>query len=134
MKKILLTLLCLALLLCGCQKENVDESFLENNNLCLIEKGVTVHSYDPLTWQVSFNRADREFRVHTDNMSDYYILRCSALPREEGQSIKCSIRWSGNSITSKSNLTFRVEKMDSAGRVWLWCKGSKIAVSVMLLN
>ncbi len=122
----------LAIALCGCQKESVDPEFLSNGNLCLMEKGRTVHSSDPLTWQTSFNRARKEFRVHTDNMSDYYILKCSTVPESEGQSIKGSLQWSGNTIVNRRNLDFRVEKMDSEGRVWLWCGKSKIAVSVVM--
>lgn len=133
-KSIILLSAIIPLLFCACKKEEVDEAFLENDNLCLIENGVTIHSYDPNTWQVGFNKDKKEFRIHTDTMSDYYVLTCQELPQEIGQEVHANLKWSGNSMTSKSNLTFKVEKMDSQGRIWLWCKKGKIAVSVMSLN
>lgn len=121
-----------AALLCSCNKVKVDQDFLDSDDLSLVVDGRTVHSYDPLTWQVSYNRDRREFRVFSDTMSDYYMLSCSELPTEVGQEIQCSLKWSGSSIVTKSGLKFRVEKI-SQGKIWLWCRKSKIAVSVMSL-
>ena len=133
-RRIIALIAAAALMLCACDKVKVDEEFLGNNNLCLIDNGRVIHEYDPLTWQVAFNKEKREFRVFTDTMSDYYVVSCGQLPSQIGQEISADIKWSGNSIMTRNNLTFRVEKMDAQGRIWLWSKKNKIAVSVMSLN
>lgn len=127
--------LALAVTASSCQKNQPDEEFLESDNLCLIVEGRTVHRYDPLTWQLGFSEVTREFRVHNDSMSDYYILICKETPVRQGQTIHADIIWSGSStINSKRNLTFEIRKTDSRGRIWLWSKRSRIAVSVMSLR
>ena len=73
MKKILLiSLLCASLLLCACQREKHMNTFAAQTGICLQERGRTLFRYDPLTCQLAFNRDRRTFRVHTDNMSDFY--------------------------------------------------------------
>lgn len=129
----ILTFLTAVLLLCSCEKNKVDEAFLESSDLCLIDGGVTIHTYDPLTWQVGYNESKKEFRVFNDTMSDYYVLTCSKLPTEKGQELTATVKWSGKSITTRNNVSFRVEKIDNQGRIWLWSKKSRIAVSVRSL-
>lgn len=122
-----------AIVLTGCQKTKVDQEFLNDTNFSLVENGRTIHEYDPLTWQVSYNSSRKEYRVFSDTMSDYYVLTCRETPTSTGEEIHADLKWSGTSIVSKTNLSFRVEKIDPQGRIWLWCKKSKIAVSVMSL-
>lgn len=121
------------LMLSACQKTKVDQDFLNDNKLRLVENGRTIHSFNPLTWQVAYSEDKMEFRVFNDTMSDYYVLTCQELPTFVGQEIKASLKWSGATISSRNNITFRVEKTDPRGRIWLWSKKSKIAVSVMAL-
>lgn len=128
-----MTVIASALILSSCHKAKVDQDFLEDNKLRLVENGRTIHSYDPLTWQVAFSEDKKEFRVFNDTMSDYYVLTCQEVPTLVGQEIKASLKWSGTTIESRNNLTFNVEKVDPSGRIWLWSKKSKIAVSVMAL-
>ncbi len=122
------------LLLCGCSKEEVDEAFLESTTLCLINDGRTVHSYDPLTWQIAYSEDKMEFRVYSDTMSDYYVLSCSQLPAAEGQEISATLEWSNSSRINRKSLGLSVEKIDLQGRIWLWSSKEKIAVSVMRLE
>lgn len=125
-------LIAAVLLLSSCDKVKVDQDFLDSENLCLVEAGRKIHTYDPLTWQVAFNKDKKEFRVFSDTMSDYYVLTCSEVPTAVGQEIHANLKWSESSIVNRTGLTFRVEKI-SGDKIWLWCKKSKIAVSVMSL-
>lgn len=135
MKRILsyLIIILAASISTGCQKNKVDQDFLNDTNLCLTENGKTIHTYNPLTWQVAYDKDKREYRVFNDTMSDYYVLTCREVPYSIGQEIHADLKWSGTSIVNRTNLSFRVEKKDTQGRIWLWCKKSKIAVSVMTL-
>lgn len=132
MKRHIIVIIAALSLACGCNKVKVDQAFLDSTDLCLIENGRTVHTYDPLTWQVSFSQDKKEFRVFSDTMSDYYVLTCSEVPATVGQEIHANLKWSGSSIVNRTGLTFSVEKI-SGGRIWLWSKKSRIEVSVMAL-
>lgn len=132
MKRYIIVIIAALSLACGCNKEKVDQDFLNSEDLCLIEAGRKIHTYDPLTWQVSFSQDKKEFRVFSDTMSDYYVLTCSEVPTAVGQEIHANLKWSESTIVNRSGLTFRVEKI-SNGKIWLWCKKSRIEVSVMTL-
>ena len=60
--------------LCGCVKYDVDEILLSRDDLSLTWKGEQQLSYDPLTWQIGCNVGRGEYRVHDDNMANYYIV------------------------------------------------------------
>jgi len=132
--------ICAAMLLLGlaaaCNRAaEPDEAFLASEDLCLIERGHLIRRYDPLTCQIGFSRSDVEFRVHNDRMSDFYILTLERLPSSEGEEIVGTVMWSGSSgITRRSDLTFKVEKLSSDGKVWLWNAGKQVAVSVRILD
>ena len=131
----ILSVLLLAALLQGCSHTaEPDEAFLASNDLCLIEKGHSIHVYDPIGCQLGFSRTKKEFRVHDDKMSDYYVLTLNKIPVSAGDKVKGTLRWSGPSgVTTRQDVVFTVEKMDGEGRVWLWNSGKQIAVSVRIL-
>jgi len=116
----------------GCAREaHVDKDFLDTNNIVLWVKGSAVHTYDPLTWQLSCNRSKYEFRVSNDTMSEYYVLTCDKMPLEMDQEVIGNLTWTTTSSTaSAKNLTFKVVKTDSNGNIWLWNGKEKIGVSV----
>lgn len=132
-----ITLSTLALLLTimtGCQGK-VDPEFIGSTTVGLQVKGEVVFEYDPLTWQTAFNRDKMEFRVHTDNMSDYYILSLNLVPTAVGQKAKGDIVWtSRSSIVSRKGISFTVEKMDRSGKLWLWCRKEQIGATVQVLD
>lgn len=118
----------------GCQSK-VDPEFMTSQNFSLRVKDETVFKYDPMTWQVAFNRQKCEFRVHTDNMSDYYCVRLNIVPTAEKQRVKGSIEWtSKSSINTKKDITFVVQKVDNTGRIWLWSKKERIGAVVQALD
>ncbi|MCQ2135243.1 MAG: hypothetical protein MJY88_09775 [Bacteroidales bacterium] len=132
MKRYIIVIIAALSLACSCDKVKVDQDFLDSENLCLVEAGRKIHTYDPLTWQVAFNKDKKEFRVFSDTMSDYYVLTCSEVPTAVGQEIHANLKWSESSIVNRTGLTFRVEKI-SGDKIWLWCRKSRIEVSVMAL-
>lgn len=130
----LFILLLTGILAASCQGK-VDPEFINTQDFGLQVKDTKVFTYDALTWQTAFNRERREFRVHTDNMSDYYCVNLSTIPSSQGQKVKGSIVWTSSSdVISKEGLTFNVEKIDRAGRIWLWCKKERIGAVVQALD
>lgn len=124
----------LILTLSGCQGK-VDPSFVSSSKVCLRVKDETVMTFDPLTWQSSFNREKCEFGMHTDNMSDYWRVHLNIVPTSANQKARGSIEWtSHSSVNTKSDLTFIVEKIDRSGHLWLWCRKERIGVVVQVLD
>lgn len=125
----------MALCMVSCHATKVDPEFLTTNTTGLTVKGSTVFTFDPLTCQTAFNREKGEFRVHTDNMSDYYCVSLSTIPTSQGQKAKGDIIWTSKSqVQTKRDLSFQVEKVDRSGRLWLWSRKEAIGVLVQILD
>ena len=113
-------------------------SVISNNSNQLIEediqiKGYITFLYDPLTCQISYNPDKYEFRVHSDNMSDFYMLRLDEMPGRVGQSVNGVASWTtGDDLHSKKT-AFEALKFEG-GRIWLWSSSSRIAVVVQTLD
>jgi hypothetical protein len=123
------------LILSSCSGSKIDPEFAATTDCNLRVKDEVVFKYDPLTCQSAFNREKREFRAHTDNMSDYYCVTLNAVPTAEGQKVKGSIVWtSRSSVDSRGGLNFVVEKTDRSGRMWLWCRKERIGVVINVLD
>ena len=128
-------LLAFALLAAGCNRDGFSKSDLEITNVCLKVKGVVAYEYIPEATQIAFNRGRKEFRAGTDTMSDYFLLRMSDVPRENGQVFTGYLQWTtDDDIVTRSNLSFKVERIGDDGTVWLWCAAQKITVVIKLLN
>ena len=124
----------LTALVSSCQGK-VDPAFVSSSDISLRVKDETVLTYDPLTWQASFNREKCEWGMHTDNMSDYWRVHLASVPTSEGQKARGSIEWTDNSsVNSRSDVTFTVEKTDRSGHLWLWCRKERIGVVVQTLD
>lgn len=124
----------LCMLLCGCQGK-VDPEFTGSSTVGLQVDGNVIFEFDPLTWQSAFNRDRCEFRMHTDNMSDYYCVTLNLVPAAVGQKAKGDIIWtSRSSISSRKGMNFTVEKMDRSGKLWLWCRKERLGVTVQVLD
>ena len=132
LRRIIIPLVCL--IAAGCQGK-VDPEFISTDDIILREGDQVLYTYDPLTWQTAFNRAACEFRVHTDNMSNYWCVKLDCVPTTEGQKAKGSIEWTTkSSVNSRSGLTFVVEKADHTGHLWLWCRKEHIGAVVQILD
>jgi len=123
----------LAVLLQGCKESHISESFQLDDTIRLEIKGYTTFIYKPMTCQLGFNRDKCEFRVHSDNMSDFYMLRLDEMPTRVGQNINGTASWTtGDDLHSKKT-AFEVLKLEG-GRVWLGSASSRIAMVVQILE
>lgn len=123
------------ILLSSCTGGKIDPDFAATTDCNLRFKGEVVFSYSPLTCQQAFNREKCEFRVHTDNMSDYYCVTLNYVPTAEGQKVKGAITWTSHSdVITRNDLTFHVRKADKAGRLWLWCRKDQIGAVIHVLD
>ena len=117
----------------GCKVEDLSEDFRLDSTLRMEIKGYTTFSYDPTNCQIGFNREQCEFRVHTDNMSDFYIVRLSEMPAGEGQVLNGTVLWTTGDDMHSKKTDFSVVKMEES-KVWLWSSASRIAVVVQILD
>lgn len=132
-----LYIIALVLLCTGCHKKKVemDLDMYNSNQVSLMVKGKKVFTFDEATGQLGYNRSLKQFRAGNDDMTSYFVLTCSDLPRQEGQEIRGNLQWgSGGSGKSSNGLTFKVEKYDDTGLVWLWNSTDKTGAVVKILN
>lgn len=118
--------------LTGCRTETLSEEFIEDRTPRMEIKGYTTFLYDPLKCQIGFNQDKCEFRVHTDNMSDFFIVRLSEMPSSENQVLDGTAQWTTGDDLHNKKTSFSVLKMDG-DRIWLWSAESSIAVVVQIL-
>lgn len=128
----LVTLLATLTIICSCTGKGPDSEFLTTpSEFVLSVKGRTVFSAGPYNCQSSSNPKRNEYRVHNDNMSDWYMLSLDSTPVSEGQRVKGSIEWTDSrDVMHKSGLTFQVSKVSNTGRIWLWCRKEEIGAII----
>lgn len=132
-----LYIIALVLLCTGCHKKKVDMDLdmYNSTQVSLMVKGKKVFTFDDASGQLGYNRSLKQFRAGNDDMTSYFVLTCSELPRQEGQEITGNLQWgSGGSGKSSNGLTFKVEKYDDTGLVWLWSSADKTGAVVKILN
>jgi hypothetical protein len=136
MKKYLYIIILSALSLTGCkEKVEMDLDLYNSDQVSLMVKGKKVFTFSEGNGQLGFNRTLRQFRAGNDDMTDYFVLTCSELPRQEGQEIRADLKWgSGNTNKTTSGIVFKVEKYDDTGLVWLWNATDKTGAVVKILN
>lgn len=127
------SIIILSFILCltGCNPYDPEEILLPREDISLTVKGELILSYDPQTFQLGYNADKNEFRVHDDNIGNWFTLRCEVRPAVVGEDIEADISWTtANTIKKRRGLEFRVEKTDAEGHIWLWCKEEAIGVVV----
>lgn len=133
MRKLFLILVLVLATFTGCRKSHVSDDFKLNSTLRMEIKGYITFLYDPLTCQISYNPDKYEFRVHSDNMSDFCMLRLDEMPGRVGQSVNGVASWTtGDDLHSKKT-AFEALKFEG-GKIWLWSSSSRIAVVVQTLD
>ena len=129
----ILTLL-MAMLLCACQRETPDGAFLSSDGAELKIGGRKILEYDPLSCQMSFNRASRQFAVVSDDGASYYRITLSEIPYEPGKRLTADIAWtSGVYVKSRNNVALDVFRVEG-DRIWLWNARLDIEVSLDILH
>ena len=136
MRKYLYIMGLLILALTGCkEKVDMDLDMYNSDQISLMVKGKRVFTYAEGTGQLGYNRTLRQFRAGNDDMTDFFVLTLDQLPRQEGQEIRGNLQWtSGSSVKSSNGLTFKVEKYEGTGLVWLWNAQDKTGAVVKILN
>ena len=133
-----LYIIAFVLLLTGCKEKvvvDMDPEMYQSSQVSLMVKGKRVFTFDEGTGQLGYNEKLRQFRAGNDDMTSYFVLTCKELPRTQGQELKADLQWtSGNSSKSSNGLTFKVEKINDTGLVWLWNSTDKTGAVVKTLN
>ncbi len=115
----------------SCTPYDIDEILLPREDISLTVKGELQFSFNPLTCQMSHNRTTHEFRVFDDKLSEWFILKCDERPANEGQELNADLTWTASSSTKNMDgLTFKIEKIDRSGKIWLWCKKKSIGIVI----
>ena len=121
----------LAIMFSSCTKYDIEEVLLAREDLSLTWKGEEQIVYDPLTWQLSCNVKNSEYRVHDDSMANYYIIKCSERPTEEGQDVMADVEWTvSKNIKRYEGIRFTVKKMGTDGLIWMWNNSQNIGVVI----
>ncbi len=132
-RTILLTVALVALL-SGCDRSGARNAFVESGEIRLQVGRVVQFRYDPLKCQMSFNRDRKEFRIQTDNVSDFYAVRLSEIPVSEGQTLSADLSWTtATDVLNRKNLALRVVKTEGE-KIWLWSDSGRIGLSVVILE
>ena len=127
-------LLLSALLLAGCSGKRMRGAFEEGDELRLMVGGQVVFTYEPNTCQLAFSRAGKEFRAHTDNMSDFYVVDFSDIPTHVGQSLTADLVWTTErEVLTRKNLTLTVVRSEG-DQFWLWSNAGRIGLVVRILE
>ena len=130
MKKSLI-LVSMILCICGCNRFNPEELLLPREDISLTVKGEVMLTYDPKTFQLGCNEEGNEFRVFDDNVGNWFTLTCKGRPVLTGDVLSADLAWTTPSSTkTRRGLLFSIEKTDSDGKIWLWCKEEAIGVVV----
>lgn len=127
----ILMVLAIGALFQSCACYDIEQTLLVHEELTLTWKGDVQAMYAPSTWQCSFNAAKNEYRVNDDNMANYFVVRCSERPSAEGQELSADVEWTvATNIKRYEGLRFKVERVASDGRIWLWNKSQKIGIVI----
>ena len=114
------------------QEGTYTPEFLTDNTLRMAVGKTDVITFNPLNCQYAFNTDQLEFRLHTDNMSDYFIVRLQAEPTKEDQIITAGLlRWTSPTGADevRKNIALQVVKMED-DVVWLWYSRESIKMTV----
>lgn len=119
------------LLMAGCQRYDIDEILLIRDDVSITQKGITLMSFNPLTCQMSYDKATVTYRVYDDILANWFFITCDTRPDNEGQEITADVTWTTdrNTRTEKA-LSFTVEKTDSKGNIWMWNKSKSIGIVI----
>lgn len=123
--------------LAACRKENGFDPGLSRKYSvpCLVVGGSARHVFDADNWQELYSPTEKVFCVGNDTMSDYFQLRLSSLPVEEGQVLVGSVEWTSDTdMKGYGNLSWTVEEMTGEGLIWLWNKQRRISVAVRMID
>lgn len=131
MAKRIIYIMAIMLAATACIDNTLDQVLLVREDISLSIREQVLMSFDENTCQLGYNSARNEYRVYDENLANWYILRCSAQPTSEGQTVKADLEYTtAKDVKSLTDLEFSVEKTSSDGLVWLWNKERKIGIII----
>ena len=135
MKKLFATLLLLLALLPGCNDTLPDPVILSDSTPQLSARGKVLFRYEELNCQLGFKREKAEFRMHTDNMSDYVFVTLDHIPSAAGEQITAEeLNWTTPSdVEYRKKVILEVLKLED-GVIWLWNSRDRIALVIRELE
>jgi len=129
-----LLLLALLPLLSGCGNDRLRAAFCDNEGIRLIVGGTVAFNYEPARCQMSFSRDRREFRVHTDSMSDFFVAELSEIPTQLGQRLTVDLTWTTErEVLTRKKLTLEVLRIEG-DEFWLWSTVGRIGLTIRVLE
>ena len=124
-------LIIIAVAASSCCRYDIDEVLLMRNDISMTWKGKEQMAYDPLNCQLSHNHETNTFRVYDDALANWFMISCQTRPSHEGQELTADVSWTTHNDTKhEKGLTFRVEKIDQTGQVWMWNKSKNIGIVI----
>jgi len=132
--KIILPALLSAVLACSCNEERSIEALSSRDAIRLEVEGKVILEYNPVTYQLGFNSSQKEFRVNTDSMSDYFIATLSEIPVLNNQVVNGNLEWTtATDVVYRKNIAFRTVRLES-DKIWLWNSSGRIGLEVRVLE
>ena len=126
-------LVVLAASLSACREQDLSEDFKLDDSIRMEIKGYVIFKYDPYNCQIGFNRDKCEFRVHTDNMSDFFQIRFDDMPAAEGQIVEGTVSWTTGDNLHNKKTTFELVRLEG-NKIWLWSPSTRMAAVVEVLE
>lgn len=134
MKRLIQILLAGILLVTSCGNPDEMTNFSDTDTIRLEVAGMTRFVYNPLNCQLAFNRERGEFRVSTDTMSDYFIVRLSGIPTQTGQEVTGDVIWTTDTdVVNRNGITLRLINVQG-DKMWLWNANYRIGAEVRILE
>ena len=138
MKRIALlsAILSAAILMAACDRSvEPDEAFLAGQDIQLKVNGQVIYTYDPLTWQLSYNAGLKEFRAFDDPVKNWFSVVFDNVPAAVGDKVTATISWGSAGEPTSLRNTLKVVKVEG-DTFWLWRgdKKSQTGVTVCILR
>lgn len=122
-----------ALFAAACKPQGIyTPEFLTDASLRMEVGKQQIFIFNPLSCQLACNVERKEFRMHTDTMSEYVLLTLSSLPSEEGEILTASqLIWTspGGADETRKNIALEVVKLEG-DIAWLWNSRESIRMTV----
>jgi hypothetical protein len=133
---ILSAILSAAILMAACDRSvEPDEAFLAGQDIQLKVNGQVIYTYDPLTWQLSYNAGLKEFRAFDDPVKNWFSVVFDNVPAAVGDKVTATISWGSAGEPTSLRNTLKVVKSEG-DTFWLWRgdKKSQTGVTVCILR
>lgn len=118
----------------GCVEYLPEEILLPMEDISMSIKGEEIMKFDENTCQLGFSDRNNEFRVLDDNLTDWFILRCDAVPSVVEQKVICELEYTtADDVKILTDIVFNVEQTREDGLVWLWNDLRSIGLVIKLL-